>query len=143
MLNLAIGIALFLAQLTGLGSALPQILQPEFNPTAPIKAGTKGEVTVSFKLLQGYLINHTPPIGLKLTATPDVKLDKADFTTPASDPKSKDEYYVDLPTLKVPVTAAKAGRYEIPGQLVYYFCSKADGFCSRQTLGVKIPVTVE
>ncbi len=142
MLNLAFGIALLFAQLTGPGSALPQILHPEFKQV-PIKAGSKGEVTVSFKLLQGYLINHTPPVGLRLTAIPNVKLDIAEFTTPAVDPQSKDEYYVDLPTLTVPVTVAKAGKYEIPGLLVYYFCSKTDGFCSRQTLGVKIPVTVE
>jgi len=143
MLNLSLGIVLFLTQLSGPGSVLPQILQPDFKPTAPIKAGRAGEVTVSFRILQGYAINHTPPISLKLTATPDVKLGKADFTTPTVDPKSKDEYYVDLPTLTVPLTAARAGKYEIPGQLIYFFCSKADGFCSRQTLGVKIPVTVE
>jgi hypothetical protein len=143
MLNITIGIVLFFAQLSGPGSALPQVLHPEFKVTAPIKAGGKGEVRVAFKALQGYAINHTPPIGLKLTAIPELKLDKVDFTTATSDPKSPDEYYVDLPTLSVPLTASKAGRYEIPGQLVYYFCSKADGFCSRQTLGVKIPITVE
>ena len=143
MLNLSLGIVLFLTQLSGPGSVLPQILQPEFRPAAPIKAGMAGEVTVSFRLLQGYAINHTPPISLKLTPTSNVMLGKADFTTPTPDPKSKDEYYVDLPMLTVPLTAAKAGKYEIPGQLTYFFCSKADGFCSRQTLGVKIPVTVE
>ncbi len=143
MVNLALGIALLLTQLTGPGSALPQILHPEFRQAAPIKAGSKGEVTVSFRSLQGYLINHTPPVGLKLSAIPNVKLDKAEFTTPTIDPKSQDEYYVDLPTLTVPVSVAKAGKYEIPGLLVYYFCSKADGFCSRQTLSVKIPVTAE
>ena len=45
--------------------------------------------------------------------------------------------------MKVPVTAAKAGKYEVPGKLKYFFCSKADGFCSFQVLDVKIPVTAE
>jgi len=45
-----------------------------------------------------------------------------------------------LPSIKVPVTVAKPGRYEIPGKLVYFFCSKADGFCARNVLDFKINV---
>jgi hypothetical protein len=59
------------------------------------------------------------------------------------DPKSKDEYYVDLPVLKVAVSGSKAGKYEIPGKLTYFFCSKTDGFCSRQVIDVKVPVTIQ
>jgi len=108
-----------------------------------MKAGQPGEVTVSFNLLKGYAINHKPPISLKLTKVSGVTLAKTDFATPTEDPKSKDEYYVDLPSIKVPVTAAKAGKYDIPGKLTYFFCSKTDGFCSRQVLDVKIPVVVQ
>src|SRR3954462_4730510 len=134
MSNLVLGLLLFAAQLAGPGSTLPQILHPDFNPAAPMKAGQPGEVTVSFNLLKGYAINHKPPISLKLTKVAGVTLVKTDFATPTEDPKSKDEYYVDLPSIKVPVTVAKPGSYDIPGKLTYFFCSKADGFCSRQVL---------
>jgi len=133
-------------QLSGPGSTLPQILQPEFKvagPAGPMKAGQSGEVTVSFNLLKGYAINHKPPISLKLPKISGVTLVKMDFETPTEDPKSKDEYYVDLPSIKVPVTVSKAGKYEIPGKLTYFFCSKTDGFCSRQVLDVKIPVVAQ
>ena len=130
------------SQLSAPGGGLPQILKPDYKPAA-VKAGQKGELTVSFNLLKGYAINRTPPISLKLTAVPGLTLSKIDFTTPETDPKSKDEYYVDLPTIKVPLAAGKAGKYEIPGKLVYFFCSIADGFCSRQVLDVKIPVNVQ
>lgn len=143
MLKLAFGVMFLASQLSGPGASLPQILHPDFKAPAPIKPGKKGEVVVSFNLLKGYAINHTPPISLKLTAVPGVTLAKADFTTSSKDPKSKDEYYVDLPTIKVPVTAAKPGKFEVPGKLTYFFCSKSDGFCSRQVLDVKIPVTAE
>jgi hypothetical protein len=142
MLKLVLGVVL-VVQLSGPGGALPQILHPDFKASRPIKAGKSGEVTVSFNLLNGYAINHTPPISLKLTATAGVRLKQTDFVTPPKDPKSKDEYYVDLPVIKVPVTAAKAGDYEVPAKLVYFFCSKSDGFCSRQVLDIKIPVKVE
>jgi hypothetical protein len=125
---------------------LPQVLQPEFKtagPAGPLKAGQPGEVTVSFNLLKGFAINYKPPISLNLMKVSGVALAKTDFATPTEDPKSKDEYYVDLPSIKVPVTAAKAGKYDIPAKLTYFFCSKSDGFCSRQVLDVKIPVVVQ
>jgi hypothetical protein len=143
MLQLVLSLMLSYTQLTSPGNALPQILTPEYRMSAPLKAGQKGEVTVSFNILNGYLINHTPPMNVKLTAVPGITLETSDFTTPTKDPKSKDEYYVDLPTVKIPVGATKAGKYEIPGKLVYYFCSKADGFCSRQIVDMKVPVNVQ
>ena len=143
MLNLSLGLLLLLMQLSAPGNKLPQILSTNVKAGTPLKAGVKGDVTVSFNLLKGYGVNHTPPISLKLTTTPGIQLDKMEFTTASPDPKSKDEYYVDLPVIKVPVTAAKAGAYQIPGKLTYFFCSKADGFCSKQSFDVKIPVQVQ
>jgi hypothetical protein len=101
MLALILGMILGASQLTGPGGGLPQILHPDFNTVAPVKAGKR------------------------------------------ADSKAKDQYYVDLPTLKVPLTATKAGKYEIPGKLKYFFCNKADGFCSFQVLDVKIPLSAE
>jgi hypothetical protein len=143
MLNAVFATLLLLSQLTGPGAALPQILHPSFKAATPLMAGKKGDVIVSFNVLEGYSINRIPPITLKLTAIPGVSLEKTDFTTPSTDPKSKDEYYAVLPKINVAVNAAKAGSYEIPGKLVYFFCSKSDGFCSRQVLDVKIPVTIQ
>jgi hypothetical protein len=123
------------------GSGLPQVLTPQYKATVP--AGKKSDLTVSFDLLKGYAINKNPPISLKLTPVPGIKFDKTDFTSSPNDPKSTDEYYVDLPTLKVPMIVGKAGKYEVPGKLIYFFCSKADGFCSRQVIDVKVPVTAQ
>jgi len=143
MMRLALGLMFFVSQLTGPGSALPQILHPDFKPTVPLKAGKRGEVTVSFTAVKGYAIDRTLPLTLKLTAVPGVALTKSDLAASGNDPKAKDQYFVDLPTIKVPVTAAKAGKYEVPGKLKYFFCNKADGFCSFQVLDLKIPLNVE
>jgi hypothetical protein len=142
MFKLVFGVMLAAVQLSGLGGALPQILHPDFKAVSPLKAGAHGEVNVSFTAAKGYSIDRTLPLTLKLTAVQGLTLTKADFAASGTDPKSKDSYYVDLPTLKIPVSAAKAGKYEIPGKLKYFFCSKADGFCSYQVLDVKIPIDV-
>src|ERR1041384_3945295 len=99
MLNTALGIIFLLTQLTGVGSGLPQVLTPSFKPASPIVAGKKGTVNVSFNLLHDFAINRTPPISLTLTAVPGLKLEKMEFKSSPDDPKSKDEYYVDLPLL--------------------------------------------
>jgi hypothetical protein len=143
MLNLILGLMLAAGQLSGIGGALPQVLHPEFKPAAPVKAGKKAEMIVSFTAAKGYVVDRMLPFTLKLTEVPGVTLEKADLAASGKDPKSKDNYYVDLPTIKVGITAAKAGKYEVPGKLKYFFCNKADGFCSTQTLDVKIPVQAE
>jgi hypothetical protein len=143
MLNLVLGLMFAVSQLSGAGGSLPQILHPDFKPASPLKAGKRFEVTVSFTAAKGYSIDRTLPLTLKLTAVPGVAFEKADLAADGKDPKAKDNYYVDLPTIRVPVTVSKAGKYEVPGKLKYFFCSKTDGFCSFQILDVKIPFTVE
>jgi len=143
MLKAVLGLFLMAGQLSGPGGGLPQVLHPEFKPAAPVKAGKRAEVIVSFTAIKGYVVDRELPFTLKLTETPGVTLEKSEVAASGKDPKSKDNYYVDLPTLKVGVTAAKAGKYEVPGKLKYFFCNKADGFCSTQTVDVKIPLQVE
>ena len=138
-----LGIVFLLSQLVvAPGNELPQVMDVSKTVLAA-KPGVRANVSVGFEVKSGFVINRTPPITLKLTETPGVTLGATSFTSSPDDPKSKDEYYVDLPKISVPVTAAKAGKYEIPAKLTYFFCSKADGFCSRQVFDVKIPLQVQ
>jgi hypothetical protein len=139
-----LAVALFLlAQLVGPKATLPQVMSAKFSSPASIKAGQKANVTVAFDVLKQYKINRDPTITLVVTPVAGMKLASTTIEASPVDKKSKDEYYVDLPTLQVGVTAAKAGKYELPGKLTYFFCSKVDGFCSKQTIDVKIPVQAE
>ena len=134
---------LLMAQLVAPNVTIPQVRSAKFSTAGPVQVGRKADVTVSFNLRDGYKINRDPTITLSVVPVSGVKLDKTDIEASPIDRKSKDEYYVDLPTLKLGVTAAKAGKYELPGKLTYFFCSKSDGFCARQTVDVKIPLQVE
>ena len=143
MLRVVFGAMTLLAQLSGPGGSLPQILETDFKPVSPVKAGIRGEVAVTFTALKGYAVDRTLPFTLNLTPVAGVALMKTELKASPDDPRAKDQYYVDLPVIKVPVTAAKPGKYEIPGKLTYFFCSKTDGFCSRQMLDVKMPLVVQ
>jgi hypothetical protein len=134
---------LLMAQLVAPNVKIPQVMSAKFSSAAPIKAGRKANLTVSFNLMKGYKINREPTISLDITPVTGVTLDAKSIEASSIDKKSTDEYYVDLPTLTVGLTAAKAGKYEMPGKLTYFFCSTSDGFCSKQTVDVKIPLQVE
>ena len=100
-------------------------------------------MTVTLNVMTGYKISRDPVISLAVTPVAGVNLASKSVDASPVDKKSTDEYYVDLPTLTIGLTAAKAGKYELPGKLTYFFCSKSDGFCSKQTVDVKIPLQVE
>jgi len=134
---------LLITQLVAPNGSLPQVMSANFAPVSTIKAGQKSNVTVSFNVLKEYKINREPLITLVLTPVGGVKLAATTIEASPIDKRSTDEYYVDLPTLKVEFTAAKAGKYEVPGKLTYFFCHKTDGFCSKQTVDVKTPLKAE
>jgi hypothetical protein len=134
---------LLMAQLVA-PNVTSQVMSAKFSTAAPIKAGRKANLTVSFSVKSGYKVQRDPvSISLDITPVTGVTVDAKSIDASPIDKKSKDEYYVDLPTLTVGLTAAKAGKYELPGKLTYYYCSISDGFCSKQTVDVKIPLQVE
>jgi len=93
--------------------------------------------------MSGYKINREPVVSLAVTPVAGINLAEKSVEASPVDKKSNDEYYVDLPTMTIGLTATKAGKFELPGKLTYFFCSKADGFCAKQVLDVKIPLQVE
>ncbi len=143
MTNLFIGALMLGAQLVATSpGTLPQVVTAEY-PSGEIRVGQGAEVQVALAVREGYLINHTPPMQLKLEPVSGLSFAESTLTSPALDPASTDVYYVNVPEFRIGVTAARPGTYTVPGELVYFFCSKADGFCARQTLDVSVPVVAD
>lgn len=140
MTNLFLGALMLSAQLVATSpGTLPQVVRAEY-PSGEIRVGQEAEIQVALAVREGYLINHTPPMQLKLEPVAGLSLAESTLTSPSLDPDSTDVYYVHVPEFTVGVTAARPGTYTVPGELVYFFCSQADGFCARQTLDVAVPV---
>ena len=139
MTNLFFGLMLGAQLIANSSGMLPQVVTAEY-PSGEIRTGEAAQVDVALEVREGYLINHTPPMQLKLEPVSGLSFTESTLTSPALDPASKDVYYVNVPDFRIGVTAANSGTYTVPGELVYFFCSKADGFCARQTLDVAVPV---
>ncbi|MDI6778589.1 MAG: hypothetical protein QME25_00085 [Bacteroidota bacterium] len=95
-----------------------------------IKAGGKGQIFVFFKPQKGIYINLDPPIEFEI-ADDGAALGKMEI------PKSKKNEYLDTnKPLKQHFTIKKglpAGTYTLKGKLIYFYCSDAEGWCSRFT----------
>lgn len=128
-------------QLTG-AVELPQIIEPGYGE-AVVSAGSAGFVEVSLDVRDGFLINRIPQMQLNLKHVDGLTLPETQLLSSSEDPKATDTYYVDVPGFTVSVRAVRPGNYEIPGELVYFFCNKADGYCARQIVEVSIPVRAE
>ena len=142
MMNFAFGFVFAMTQLVSAGGGLPQVVEADYS-SGNVIAGQAGQVAVSLDVRDGYLINHTPPMQLNLEPVNGLTLSETRMVSPSLDPDSTDVYYVNVPDFTIGVQAARPGAYEVPGELVYFFCSKADGFCARQTLDVNVPVVAE
>lgn len=142
MLNFLLGLALFSQlQLNGVFE-LPQIIEPEYSGGV-LAAGNSGFVEVTMEVRDGFLINRIPQMQLNLQPVDGVTLAQTRLLSPEDDPKSTDTYYAEVPGFTVNLRATRPGSYVIPGELVYFFCNKADGYCSRQTVEVRIPIRAE
>lgn len=95
-----------------------------------IKEGSKGEIIVSFKPQKGIYINIEPPIEFEIIGD-GVKLKKLEI------PKNKKTKYLDInKPLKQHFIIKKGtptGTYTLNGNLTYFYCSDAEGWCSRHT----------
>jgi hypothetical protein len=137
----------------GLLSALPFAAGPQhFTLSAsfvpPARAGATGTISVSFTPSDPEIhINQEPPPRLKLDPTQKVLVDKqppAPSKIQPYDPETAK--YVDT---RLPVSFAVAwapgapkGPQSVRAVVVYFYCSKRDGWCRRGSAEIEVPVTV-
>ncbi len=125
---------------------------PHFDVTAsfvaPAKAGANGQVAVTFTARDPDVhINEEPAPRLGLDPAQRILVDKQRpaSTRPASfDPDAA--RYLDLarPVL-FPVAfapGAPKGPQTVKGSVVYFYCSKREGWCRRGQGEIELPVTV-
>jgi hypothetical protein len=117
---------------------------------APAKPGAAGAISVLFSPTDpDVAINEDPAPRLKLDPEQAVLVDKpAPSTPPARAPSADAEKarYLDLAKpVRFPVAlAAKltGGEHPVKATIVYFYCSKREGWCRRGTADVEFTVDV-
>lgn len=104
-----------------------------------LKAGASGEILISLKPVKGIHINLTPPISLLIDSSSTLhSLDSIRIP--------KKEKYLDVTKqIRQSFTLAaglKPGALSIRGTLVYYYCSDAEGWCSKFKQPIDLALTI-
>jgi hypothetical protein len=114
----------------------------------PTKAGAVGAVAVTFtpKDLDVH-INEVPPPRLKLDLDQKVLVDKQPAPPARVEPfDPENAKYLDLAlpvTFPVALTpGAPKGQQTVKASVVYFYCSKSQGWCRKGSTDVDVPVTV-
>jgi hypothetical protein len=106
-----------------------------------LKAGSTGELIVSFKPKGGIHINVDPPVTIKLDSSETVTSTGKTFV-----PAPTKEKYLDITKpVKQQFTIAKTtqpGKITLKGIISYFYCSGSDGWCSRFKQPFEIPLAV-
>ncbi|HTR80360.1 MAG TPA: hypothetical protein VMM58_01940 [Bacteroidota bacterium] len=106
-----------------------------------MKPGATGEVLVTFAPDEGIHINTDPAMEFEFTKTPMIHLNGV-----VSLPKQPKTGYLDTRRpVRYSFTLDKKipkGAYTLKGTVQYFFCSDAEGWCSRSSHPIELTFTV-
>lgn len=108
-----------------------------------LKAGGNGKIIISLKPKKGIHININPPMDFRLSGNAVGTLNGTlDFSTIKKDTA----HYLDpSKPLTQSLTLSKSikpGPVSLHGTFIYFYCSDAEGWCSRFKLPIDLTVTV-
>ncbi len=112
-------------------------------------AGQDVQVTLRLTPRSGFKINKYPQISMKVAEIDGVVLASSGSVgskTPPEPEALSNNYFKTVDPLVLTLKlepGVKAGRYEIPGKLKYFYCVKASGYCAPMQEDISIPVTVK
>ena len=104
-----------------------------------LKPGEKGELFISLQPVKGVHINLTPPMSVSFDSLGEIQA-SGTMEIP------KKETFLDITKrIRIPFVlspASKAGTATLKATLTYYYCSDAEGWCSRFKQPLEVTMTV-
>jgi hypothetical protein len=105
-----------------------------------LKPRQTGEMLIALKPKAGIHINLQPPITIEFDSSASTTLSVDTLVVPANG-----KYFDTTKQLRQSfrlLKSVKPGKLSIAGTLVYFYCSDADGWCSRFKQPFKVTVSV-
>ena len=104
-----------------------------------LKAGRNGHLLVSLKPVKGIHINLKPAMSVRFDSLSEVR-PNGDLEIP-----KKGEYLDAAGNIRIPIivpASRKPGSAALKAELTYYYCSDAEGWCSRFKQPIELSLTV-
>lgn len=107
-----------------------------------LKPGDAGTLLISFIPRKGFHVNAVPPMSVKFDS-----LSPAELRDSLNIPQDTSTGYLNTAeSVRQPFALKKdlkPGKAEIPGTLIYYYCSDTEGWCRREKESFTIPVVLK
>lgn len=121
----------------------PQVLQLQYE-LKPLVAGVDGVLNINMAIREGFKVPKRPQPRIKISPSSEFEI-KGDLIF-LEEGKGKDpEYFNGFKPLTLhikPSSATKPGKYSLGGEILYFYCSEKDKYCSRNTENLQIPLEV-
>ncbi len=150
LIALAVALALssaFVMAQASRGPKEPAKLEISVSP-ASVAPGGQATVRVQITPKDGVKINRYPKIKLQIPGeeglVAEANAEIGNARPPAPD-KMDDNYYKVVDPVELTISldqAATAGEHSLPGNLTYFYCVTASGFCAPARVPIQIPVAV-
>ncbi len=111
--------------------------------TKGMKVGGAGELVIRLTPKPGIHVNVVPPMSIKLDEGQEFRASgNLQYTAVAKDTTRILDATKPIRQSLLVSGSARPGRYTLKGTLTYYYCSDADGWCSRfrQPIGLDVAV---
>jgi len=126
---------------------VPAKIAVEVAPAAVV-AGETSRVTVQLEPIAGVQINRYPLITLKLAGRTGLvhPVEAAVGNSSPPQPGKLDaNYFERVDPLELELVtdgAAPQGKHKLTGELTYFYCVKASGFCAPKKTSIEIPLEI-
>ncbi len=131
LLSLAAGVYLSLAPLAPPARALQ-----DDKPTAGLKPGTSAPLTVRWVVEDGYYLDEKTTSSVAFVAANGLSVSPANVETTGRVVGMQEQ------KATVSVSASAAGRIDLKGNAVIFFCSVREQWCKRVTRTVTLPLMI-
>jgi hypothetical protein len=101
---------------------------------------SRGRLVLSFKPDPQYDFNRTPPMTVEVEAAPGVTWEQVKQSPKDGKPAAGSNYYGQILPVEFVYTLSSPAPPEARARVTYFYCSKKDGFCARETKNVMIPL---
>ena len=99
-----------------------------------------GKLVLAFKPDPQYDFNRTPPFTVEVEPRAGIEWQAPKLSPKDGKPKAGSQYYGEILPVEFPYTLSAGAPIEARAKVTYFYCSKKDGFCARETKPVLVTI---
>jgi len=102
--------------------------------------GGHGKLTLTFRPDARYDFNRTPPLTVEVEPVPGVRWEQTRQVARDGKPSSGSQYFGQILPVEFKFVRERSVAVEARVKVTYFYCSKKDGYCARESKTLVVPL---